>query len=102
VQKNIVYLYPEVEGEQNFVCWGFAKEDLKKDSKKQIKQMVLESLQEISNSSVSWINQRSFSVFVGEDNKNFWIAIPRQLSAKIMKILNNKLAHRFYQLLNQI
>lgn len=88
--KKIFYLYPEVEGKQYFVCWGIEKGKTGKDLKGEVKSLVLEGLNTIKDHQSHWISRRSFSVFFGEDPKYFWIAVPRQLTAKTMKILGNK------------
>jgi len=90
LEKKIFYLYPEVEGKQDFVCWGIQKEKLGKNSQKEISSLVLEGLNNIKDYSNRWVSQRSFSVFLGEDAKYHWIAVPRQLTAKAMKLLGNK------------
>lgn len=92
MEKKIFYLYPEVEGKQEFVCWGISKEKLGSKSSKIINSLVLEGLQNIKGHQNHWISQRSFSVFLGEDKKHYWVAIPRQLTAKAMKALGDKLS----------
>lgn len=92
MQKKIFYLYPEVEGKQYFVCWGIQKDKLGKNTRKEIKSLVLEGLNNIKGHQNRWVSQRSFSVCLGEDAKYFWVAIPRQLTAKAMKMLGNKLS----------
>jgi len=92
MNKKIFYLYPEVEGKQYFVCWGLSKEKINKNAKKDIKTLILGGLKNIKENSSRWIGQRSFSVFLGEDQKFLWIAVPRQLSAKAMKMLGAKFA----------
>ncbi|KJS83324.1 MAG: hypothetical protein JM58_13040 [Peptococcaceae bacterium BICA1-8] len=88
MNKKIFYLYPEVEGKQYFVCWGLSKEELNKNAKKEIKAMILGGLKNIKENSYRWIGQRSFSVYLGEDQKYLWVAVPRQLSAKAMKMFS--------------
>lgn len=91
MEKKVFYLYPEVEGKQHYVCWGISKEKLGKNSGKTINSLVLEGLGEIKGNQNRWISQRSFSVFLGEDLKHFWVAVPRQLTAKAMKTIGDKL-----------
>jgi hypothetical protein len=90
--KKIFYLYPEVEGKQYFVCWGIEKGKADKDLKEKVKSLVLEGLNDIKGEKNLWISERSFSVSLGEDVKYLWVAIPRQLTAKAMKMLGDKLS----------
>lgn len=92
LNKGITYLYPEVEGKENFVCWGFNKETISLKKKNEIKRAVKEALQVIGSHQNSWIKNRSFSVYLGEDHKSSWVALPRELSAKALKIVAEKLA----------
>ncbi|MFZ5944608.1 MAG: hypothetical protein ACOYVD_10885 [Bacillota bacterium] len=91
--NKVLYLYPEFEGQQYFICWGFAKNSLPKNTDEaKIRGLVLKGLEDISKESNRWVSMRSFSVYLGEDAKNFWVAVPRQLPAKSMKILSNRLS----------
>lgn len=92
MKNKVFYLYPEVEGAQYYVCWGIAKARFSVSSKKTIKNSILEGLKNIKNHENRWISQRSFHVFLGEDAKYFWVAVPRQLTAKAMKLLGVQLA----------
>lgn len=92
MEKKIVYLYPEVEGKQYFVCWGIQKGNLGRNAKEEIKSLVLGGLKEIKGHENRWVSQRSFSVLLGEDAKNLWVAVPRELTAKAMKLLGHKLS----------
>lgn len=100
MNKGIVYLFPEVEGKENFVCWGFNKETTSLKKNNEIKTKITEALQVIGSHQNSWIKNRSFSVYLGEDNKSSWVALPRELSAKALKIFAEKLAE--VKLENQI
>ncbi len=92
LNKRIVYLYPEVEGKENFVCWGFSKETISLKKNNEIKAKIKEALQLIRDHQNPWVKNRSFSVYLGEDNKSSWVALPRELSAKALKIFAVKLA----------
>ncbi|KJS23552.1 MAG: hypothetical protein VR72_00055 [Clostridiaceae bacterium BRH_c20a] len=92
MNNKIFYLYPEVEGKQYFVCWGLSKEELNKNAKKEIKDLILVGLKNIKENSNRWIGQRSFSVYLGEDQKFLWVAVPRQISAKAMNMLSANFA----------
>lgn len=92
MKKSITYLYPEVEGKGNFVCWGFSKEETSVKKNMEINTKVKEALQVIGSHKNRWIKNRSFSVYLGEDNKSYWVALPRELSAKALKIFAVKLA----------
>ena len=88
--NNILYLYPEHEGQQYYMCWGFSKNTLDKNGKDQIRKRVLEGLDIISREPNRWVSKRSFSVFLGEDINYYWVAVPRQLTVKAMKIIGDK------------
>ncbi|MFZ7104264.1 MAG: hypothetical protein ACOWWO_16635 [Peptococcaceae bacterium] len=90
---KVLYLYPEFEGQQHFVCWGFAKDTLDKNADQEIKALALAGLENISEDSSRWVSKRSFSLFLGEDAKNYWVAVPRQLTAKALKHMAVKFSH---------
>ena len=91
VLNKIIYLYPEVEGKQNYVCWGFSKDAVTNKFSKDLKAKVKEALSVVATHNNPWIKNRSFSVGLGEDNKTYWVSLPRELTAKALKIFAAKL-----------
>lgn len=91
MNKKIFYLCPQEEGKQEFVCWGFDQVAMTEAVRENIKRIVLSSLEEIQQLNDKCYSDRSFSVLFGHDKANFWVAIPRQLSTKVMNIFNTQL-----------
>ena len=89
MNKKIFYLCPQEEGKQQFICWGFDKKALTDADRESITERINKSLAEITNLSDQANTERSFSVLLGEDHKNYWVAIPRQLATKTMVIFDN-------------
>lgn len=87
MKKSIVYLCPQVQGEQDYVCWGMAQKDLTLAKKEAIKGLILAGLTQISTLN-GYFSGRSFSVFLGEDEETYWVAVPKGISVKVMKILD--------------
>lgn len=89
MNKKIFYLCPQEEGKQEFVCWGFAQDTLTSADRQNITAQIKRSLDQVCQLGDKWNTERSFSVLLGQDHQNFWVAIPRHLSTKTMTIFNN-------------
>lgn len=90
MNTKVFYLFPQVEGKQEFVCWGFAHKDLNDARKEEIKTLVMDTLRDVAADNNKWVVGRSFSVLFGEDANDFWIALPRQIAVKMLALFNNK------------
>lgn len=88
MNKKIFYLSPQEEGKQEFVCWGFEKSVLAEADHKSIAAQIDLSLEQVRQLNDKWNSERSFSVLLGQDKQNFWVAVPRQLATKTMAIFN--------------
>ena len=86
LKSHVFYLCPQVEGQQDYVCWG-VNPNIGKDA---VKNLVLQGLNQVAGLKNQWISGRSFSVLMAEDEQGLWVAVPRQVSVKIMSILNDQ------------